>query len=836
MIALQAKGITKKFPGVVALDNVDLTVNSGEVHCVVGENGAGKSTLVKVLTGLYRADEGTVSIDGEERDLRESHSFKAVAYVPQELNLFDHMTVAENLFVPFDKAGVDSAVFSRRQCEKHAQAYLDQLQMKARPGDIVKDLPVAEQQLLQVARALSNETFRVLILDEPTASLTKPEIERLFDVIDILKSQGKAVIFITHKLDEVFRLNDVITVLRNGELAGHSKVSEVTVDWIIKKMTAKEIDLEQVYRPTLPAGDVVLEVKNLSGTRFENISFSLREGEILGFAGLVGAGRTEIMQTIFGYLPEKSGEVRYMGEPWKFRDTSYSIAKGLIYLSEERKTHGILPHLSVRQNISAMLFDKVSKAGVLNRTQEYRITRKVIEDYNVKAASTEVEIMYLSGGNQQKVLIGRTMEAFPRVLFLDEPTRGIDVKTKDEIYMVMKRVAEEERVGIVLISSELEELLKCSNRVITIYNGRLHQETAESQLTMESVLSSMIGRAAAGDERKISSEEGSTLTTSKIRRIKATVGKKKMGQLTGVIGAFLLIFIAACFISRNFLTGYNLTIMTRDLAFVGIVATAQGLLLLLGDIDVSVGAIAGLCGVVCAKLLVDYNMDPVLAMAAGLGAGAILGCVNGLLITTFNLNPLVVTIGTLNAFTGLNLLVTRGKTIVGLPENVTFLGAGTFFAIPLPAYFLVGVFLIALFLMMKTVYGRKLYAVGNSREAAKIVGIKEQRIRVVAYSLAGTFAGLAGILMSFRLLSAQTAIGQAWVLPSIAAPVIGGIATTGGIGSIAGALIGAAIMVVIGNIIVLGGVNVYLQQVFNGAIVVLAITIDSLSRRFGDRK
>ncbi len=503
MAVLQAKRITKRFPGVVALDNVDLTVNAGEVHCIVGENGAGKSTLVKVLTGLLLADEGSLYIEGKEIDLREGHSVKAVAYVPQEINLFDHMTVAENLFVPFNKAGVDSPIFSQRKCEKHARSYLEKLQMKARPGDLVRDISVAEKQLLQVARALSNDTFRVLILDEPTASLTKPEIDRLFAVIDILKSEGKAVIFITHKLEEVFRLNDVVTVLRNGVLAGSSEVREVTVDWIIKKMTGKEIDLDRVYYPTRPFGNSLLEVRGLSGIRFENVSFSLREGEILGFAGLVGAGRTEIMQTIFGCLPEKSGEVLFLGERWKFRDPGYSIAKGLLYFSEERKTHGIFPHLSIRENICVLLSRQVSKAGILNSVREHDVTRKIMQEQNVIAASSEVEIMYLSGGNQQKVLIGRAIQASPRVLILDEPTRGIDVRTKEEIYMLMKRLAEEERVGIILISSEIEEILKCANRVITIYNGRVHSELDRGQLTMEKVLSSVIGMA----ERKNAMEE-----------------------------------------------------------------------------------------------------------------------------------------------------------------------------------------------------------------------------------------------------------------------------------------------------------------------------------------
>ncbi len=503
MTVLQAKSITKRFPGVVALDKVDLTVNSGEVHCIVGENGAGKSTLVKILTGLHLADEGSLFIEGKEVNLRESHSFKAVAYVPQELNLFDHMTVAENLFLPFNKAGVSSRIFSQRSCEKQARLYLEKLQMAARPGDLVKDISVAEQQLLQVARALSNDRFRVLILDEPTASLTKPEIDRLFSVIEILKTEGKAIIFITHKLDEVFRLNDVVTVLRNGELAGNSRVADVDVSWIIKRMSGKEIDLHQVYRPIRQVGRELLEVYNLSGLGFSDISFSLREGEILGFAGLVGAGRTEIMQTIFGYLPEKKGEVRFLGEKWKFRKPRYAIEKGLIYLSEERKTHGILPHLSVLQNICVLLSRQVSRVGVLSSAREHRVTRKVMEDHNVKAASSDVEIMYLSGGNQQKVLIGRAIEASPRVLILDEPTRGIDVGTKEEIYQLMKRLAEDERVGIILISSELEEVLKCASRVITIYNGHLLRELTQDELTMENVLSYVIGMT----ERKSSSEE-----------------------------------------------------------------------------------------------------------------------------------------------------------------------------------------------------------------------------------------------------------------------------------------------------------------------------------------
>jgi ribose transport system ATP-binding protein len=367
-----------------------------------------------------------------------------------------------------------------------------ELQMEASPGDQVKNLSIAERQLVQVARALANASFNILILDEPTASLTKHEIDRLFTVIKSLRAQGKSVIFITHRLDEVMQLHDTVTVLRNGKVVGNSCGEEIDEDWIVKHMTGKDIDLNMVHRPTKPAGEIILKVDALCGERFENISFSLREGEVLGFAGLVGAGRTEILQTIFGYLPKTGGDVLYRGQRWKFGDPGYSMRKGLIYLPEERKAHGIFPHLSVRENVGVGLLRMLSNAGVMSESRERDATERVIADYNVKTPSGEAKIVNLSGGNQQKVLIGRSLEGTPRVLFLDEPTRGIDVNAKDEIYVLIQRFAEEKRMGIVLISSELEELLKCCNRVITLYDGRINSEI-EGQLTMEAILSAVIG-------------------------------------------------------------------------------------------------------------------------------------------------------------------------------------------------------------------------------------------------------------------------------------------------------------------------------------------------------
>jgi len=302
-------------------------------------------------------------------------------------------------------------------------------------------------------------------------------------------------------------------------------------------------------------------------------------------------------------------------------------------------------------------------------------------------------------------------------------------------------------------------------------------------------------------------------------------------QIAGVAAVLIVILIASSFISNKFLTPYNLQIMVRSLAFVGLVALGQGLLLLLGDIDLSIGAIAGLCGVICGKFAVEFQLNPFLAVFIGLAAGVLLGSINGLLITSFKLNAIVLTIGMQTAYRGINQVITKGRTITGFPKSITIFGEGSIFGIPTPAIVLVVVFILIFLITRKTTYGRNVYAVGNSIETAKMVGINTKRVRIISYGICGFLAGLTGILMSMRLASAQASIGEIWVLPSIAAPVIGGIATTGGIGSITGALIGGAIMGVVSNIIVLGNVNLYWQQVLNGSIVVLAIIFDSFTHK-----
>lgn len=494
MAIIEARGILKRFPGVVALRDVHLAIQPATIHCIIGENGAGKSTLVKILTGVYPPDEGAVIIDGKDA-LHHRHLFEKVAYVPQEMNLFQHMTVAENLFMPFARSGIRGGFISSSRLNKAAIPWLKRFHLDVRPSAFVHTLSVSEQQLLQIARALTNRKAQTLILDEPTTSLTERETERLFVIVRKLKSEGRSIIFISHKLDEIFAIGDDITVLRNGQQVGHAPASEMSQRRLISLMSGKDIDLNELFRPTLPPGNVILKVNKLSGHRFRDISFELREGEILGFAGLVGAGRSEIMQTLYGYLPRANGSVHLSGSdaPWKFHNTTQALRRGLLYLPEERKFHGILPHLSVRENIGIAVLREIASRGFISRRKEAAVSSKVIEDYAVKTAGDNRKIVFLSGGNQQKVIIGRAMRTVPKVLIFDEPTKGIDVKAKADIYRIMRRLVEVQRIGIILVSSEMQELLKCASRIITIYNGSKTGEFDTAVATNEQIVGAIIG-------------------------------------------------------------------------------------------------------------------------------------------------------------------------------------------------------------------------------------------------------------------------------------------------------------------------------------------------------
>lgn len=489
MKVLEAKGLTKIFPGVVALDDVTISFELGRVHCIVGENGAGKSTLIKCLTGAYRPEEGEIYINGklanDDPDL-----FSRVVSVPQEIDLFQYLSVAENLFIPYEQTEIKGLI-KQSELEARARPIIASFGIHAEPGQLVRDLSVADQQLLQIARATMRKNYEVIILDEPTSSLTDDEIKRVFSVVQKQKENGIAIIYISHKLNEIFAIGDDVTVFRNGQRIASDLVENVDEGWIVQKMIGKHLSGEQVFYSNKVSDEEILRVEKLYGSGFMDISFNLKKGEILGFSGLIGAGRTELLQTVYGLRKAFAGKVTYCNQDISNCSPADSVKMGLVYLPEDRKKMGLLPMMEVRSNISILSLSKLLSGFAVSKAKEKKEADQVATLYGVHQEALERQIRTLSGGNQQKAIVARSMMAEPKVIILDEPTKGIDVGAKYEIYRLMKDLAEA-GFGVIFISSELEEIVRCCNRIIVMYEGEIISELPQNP-DKEALMSALIG-------------------------------------------------------------------------------------------------------------------------------------------------------------------------------------------------------------------------------------------------------------------------------------------------------------------------------------------------------
>lgn len=484
---LEVRQATKQFPGVKALKGVDLTLRKGEVLAVIGENGAGKSTLMKILAGVQLQDTGEFLLDGRPAEIQSVHDAlaKGVALIHQELNLADNLDVGSNIFLgrePLRMGLIDRGTI-RRECRKH----LESVGLDVDPDTIVETLTIGRQQMVEIAKALSINA-RVLIMDEPTSSLSQAETENLFKVIKDLRGRGVSIVYISHRLGEVKELADRVTVLRDGENAGELAREEISHDSMVRLMVGR--DVSQFYQHEAHApGEVVLEARALRTPVHpgHELNFSVRAGEIVGVAGLVGAGRTELLQTLFGVTPAVGGEIHVGGERVDPQNPIEAIRAGLALAPEDRKQQGLALEMSVRENMSLPSLRRDQRAGFLNRGQEDSITAEMTRDMRIKTPSPEQIVRYLSGGNQQKVVLGKWLAMKPKLLMLDEPTRGIDVGAKQEIYGLMEELAKQ-GVAILFVSSEMEEVLGMSDRALVMHEGRITGELKREELSEEAVM------------------------------------------------------------------------------------------------------------------------------------------------------------------------------------------------------------------------------------------------------------------------------------------------------------------------------------------------------------
>lgn len=489
---IEMKGIDKSFGTNQVLKNAGFLLKDGEVHALMGENGAGKSTLMKILTGVYTRDAGTVLVDGKEVMYKNPQEAEkaGIVFIYQELNVLFDLTVEENLFMG-KEITKKFGVCDKKSMRKKAQEIMDRMGVNIPVTAQMSDLSVGQQQMVEICKALMVDA-KVLIMDEPTAALTQSETEVLFEVIKSLRKKGVSIVYISHRMEEIFELCDRITVLRDGAYIDTKYIKDINMDDIVQMMIGRTIG-ERFPKRDVKVGEEVIRVEGLtSGKLFKNVSFSVRAGEVMGVSGLMGAGRTEIMQAIFGNIPAESGKIFIEGKEVTIKNPRQAIAAGIGFITEDRKTEGLLLEKSIAENIEIANLKKVSKNSVLSKAKQKEIVKRGIEEFRIKCFGPDHECNNLSGGNQQKVVLAKWIYTDPKILILDEPTRGVDIGAKKEIYSVINDMAAR-GVAVIMVSSELPEVLGMSDRIMVVHEGKVTGIVEASEVDQAKVMTLATG-------------------------------------------------------------------------------------------------------------------------------------------------------------------------------------------------------------------------------------------------------------------------------------------------------------------------------------------------------
>lgn len=490
-IILKMSDIVKTFPGVKALDGACLNIYKGKVMALLGENGAGKSTLIKVMTGIYQMDSGSLYVGNSKVDFRNINDSqeKGIAVIHQELNLIPELTITENIFLGRELTNSFGKIDSNLM-KKEARFLLDKLNVKESVDTLVKDLTIGKMQMVEIAKALS-QNAKIIVMDEPTDALTDSETESLFAVIRELTSHGKSIVYISHRLKEIPEICDDITIMRDGKFICEAHVKDIDEDFIIRNMVGRELE-EQFPRVEVKKGKEILKVENLKNRYIDDVSFNLHEGEILGISGLMGAGRTELAKTIYGNLKKDSGKILIDGKEIDIKSEKDAIKAGIAYVSEDRKGDGLVLGMSVKENMTLSALDFFSSLFKLDHSKEKKEVEDYIDKFKIKTPNVDEKTKNLSGGNQQKIAIAKALLTNPKILILDEPTRGVDVGAKKEIYDFINEL-KTKGLSIIMISSEMPEIMGLSDRIIVIHNGKITGEFTAEEVTQENIMRCAVG-------------------------------------------------------------------------------------------------------------------------------------------------------------------------------------------------------------------------------------------------------------------------------------------------------------------------------------------------------
>jgi ABC-type sugar transport system ATPase subunit/ribose/xylose/arabinose/galactoside ABC-type transport system permease subunit len=815
---VELEGVVRTFPGVVALRDVSLALCPGQVHGLVGENGAGKSTLINVLGGGLRPDAGQVRLDGHAVHFTDAHAARAlgIVVVHQEVDLFADLSVAENIALEQGLPTGPVGWVRRRELRRRARAALDAMRADLDPGAMASGLTPAQRQMLLLGAALSRPA-RVLVLDEPTSSLSAAETEVLFAQVRLLRAAGAAVLYVSHRLEEIFNLTDEVTVLRDGRRVWYGETGRTTPRELIERMVGRE-KASPVERASATPGPVVFSCEGLTAGdgRFRGVTLEVRSGEVLGLYGLVGAGRSEWAQSVVGLQPTAGGTMWVDGKPVVPRGPGPMARHGVAYVPEDRLRQGLCRGLSVRVNLVLAVLNRLGGPW-LTRRPEVRRGRAIVAALSIRLRSLEQAAGTLSGGNQQKVVLGRWLERQPHVLLLDEPTRGIDVAAKDEVHALVRRLAAR-GLAVVLISSELPEVLAQSDRVGVFREGQLADTFDPRTATADEVAAAALPLGP----RRGETPEPSTATG------RPRPGRQLPLREAALVALLLVLFALMQAKGGQLLSAGSLQNLAADTALLTFCALGAAVVLLAGGIDVSLGSqmalAAGLAGILWER---GWPLAFVLPLAMAVGAAC--GFANAALSLLGRVHPIVVTLGTLSLYRG--LLTWRLHQDVQIAPGRRDVLVEPWLGLPPLAWVGLGVALVMAAFLHGHVAGRHLYAVGSNPSAARRAGISPARAWLVAFTLEGALAGLAGLLYLARTGNLQPVSYEDKTLEAIAAAVVGGVALTGGRGGVLGVVLGCLFLVSLPPACEHLHLPRDWQRAVVGAVMVVAVSLDALWRR-----